>query len=703
MAGLSAAYQLSRTAELREAYDVTVYTLGWRLGGKCATGRDRSGRIQEHGLHFWFGCYENAFRMLREVFDVWERPDGCPLRHWKDAIKPQSFTPIGVLEHGDPAYWPLTWPVFGGTPGDGGLIPSLMDMLETVLGVLQDIIHNHTELRDFVVGGKLQVPDSVAQAYDSAHRSGSSAAPKPLASSSSHWSLSGMASAARSWVRAFEGDVARFGREHHEGILWLLGAIGDHAVAAPSDKPTTHLSKELLNIGASFAKGVVHDVILDGKTHEQLCDMEFRQWLLSHGGHPDVIHSSTVLRAFYDTVMQYEDGDPTRPSMAASAAIVTLLRLLCTTKGAMMWELQAGMGEVIVAPIYQVLLQNGVHFKFFRRVDRLELSTDKRLVQRIRLARQVDLKGDDYQPTITINGLVCWPSEPLWDQIVDGERLREAGADLESHWCNQPPAGVEVLDLGSDFDQVVLAISMGVFKRLNSEAGLADELIAANRAFRAMTEKIGLIPTMATQIWCGPDLTALGWEAQKPASVGGPEPLSVWSDMSQSLKFEPWQAGSRPGSVQYFCGVYATKLYARPSSEREVPEIASNEVRSTALQWLERFARDFLPKTTGPDGKIDWGFLFASRDAKGITRFDEQYRRANIDPTECCPGSFAGSTRYRLKADGSGFDNLCLAGCWVLTGLDTTCVESAVMAGMQASRAICGSPKEVWGEKLLRS
>jgi uncharacterized protein with NAD-binding domain and iron-sulfur cluster len=82
MAALSAAYQLSRTDALRNAYDVTVYTLGWRLGGKCATGRDGTGRICEHGLHFWFGCYENAFAMLREVYKAWQPPVGCPIVRW---------------------------------------------------------------------------------------------------------------------------------------------------------------------------------------------------------------------------------------------------------------------------------------------------------------------------------------------------------------------------------------------------------------------------------------------------------------------------------------------------------------------------------------------------------------------------------------------------------------------------------------------
>jgi len=43
---------------------------------------------------------------------------------------------------------------------------------------------------------------------------------------------------------------------------------------------------------------------------------------------------------------------------------------------------------------------------------------------------------------------------------------------------------------------------------------------------------------------------------------------------------------------------------------------------------------------------------------------------------------------------------LILAGCYVRTGLNTTCVEGAVMSGMQASRAICGLPEVVVGENF---
>ena len=71
MAGLAAAFDLTRTQALRDQFDVTIYQLGWRLGGKAASGRLPDGRIVEHGLHVWFGCYENAFELVRAAYEEW--------------------------------------------------------------------------------------------------------------------------------------------------------------------------------------------------------------------------------------------------------------------------------------------------------------------------------------------------------------------------------------------------------------------------------------------------------------------------------------------------------------------------------------------------------------------------------------------------------------------------------------------------------
>ena len=64
MGGLTAAFDLS-SKDLSNKFDITVYQMGWRLGGKCATGRNQSKnqRIEEHGIHAFAGSYYNALKL----------------------------------------------------------------------------------------------------------------------------------------------------------------------------------------------------------------------------------------------------------------------------------------------------------------------------------------------------------------------------------------------------------------------------------------------------------------------------------------------------------------------------------------------------------------------------------------------------------------------------------------------------------------
>ena len=58
-----------------------------------------------------------------------------------------------------------------------------------------------------------------------------------------------------------------------------------------------------------------------------------------------------------------------------------------------------------------------------------------------------------------------------------------------------------------------------------------------------------------------------------------------------------------------------------------------------------------------------------------------------------------GSTKYRLPADHSGFTNLILTGDWIRNGFNTPgCIESSVISGRQAARAISGIQRAIIGE-----
>src|SRR5207245_8395032 len=116
---MAAAFELTRP-EHGGRYQVTVYQLGWRLGGKGASGRGAEGRIEEHGLHLWMGFYENAFRLMRECYaELGREPGACPIATWQDAFEPAPVVavvdrvPSGAWEP-----WIAHFPPGRGMPGD---------------------------------------------------------------------------------------------------------------------------------------------------------------------------------------------------------------------------------------------------------------------------------------------------------------------------------------------------------------------------------------------------------------------------------------------------------------------------------------------------------------------------------------------------------------------------------------------------------
>lgn len=707
IAGLSAAYQLSRTPALRAQFDVTVYQMGWRLGGKIASGRDASRRNIEHGLHVWFGCYDNAFRMLQEVYAA--RPVAARFQKWTDAVKPQPFTPIGVQTAAGWIYWPITWPPNAAVPGQGGLTLTLWDLIQKLTSLLRQTLRDLG--LNFPVAAATPGPGLPALA---AGLLGAAAGfGLPFGTKSADF-VSGFAAAAEHsfldivdaadvWAEAFAtvGNVPK----NPQAVTDLLALLKDSFNAAPEAAAlplaTASIVQELLDIGEAFISGVINDVLIPDQPFEALDagGLEFRDWLIRHGAAPDTVASSSIVRALYDTAFQYVDGDPSRPSYAAGTAVGVLTRLIATYKGDMLWEIQSGMGEAVIAPLYEALSATGVQFRFFRKVTRLQLSGDGKSVQTIHLARQADLNTARYVPTFDVGGLACWGSEPDWTQLIHGAQLQQNGVDFESHWCTVA-AGQEQLQQGVDFDAVVLAIAMGAYKPLNAEAGMCDELIHASSAFANFVNNIPIVPTLSVQLWCDASTAQLGWGLRKPAAVAGPEPLSVWADMTQVLAFEPPAHPARPTSLHYLTGTFSTQLYKEPSTNAGAPAAVKAALRTSVVQWLNQSAGAVWPLAR--DGvSFAWNVLYDPHNTAGTLRLDAQYMRANVGPGECCVGSPAGSTVFRLGPTGHGFDNLFVAGEAARSGCNTSSVEGSVMTGMAAARAITGQPMDIVGYDFL--
>src|SRR4051812_10257897 len=132
LGSMAAAFELTCNPELRDRYEVTVYQQGWRLGGKGASGRNAAHgqRIEEHGLHAFLGFYENAFALMRELYDAWGRLEPTARwTSWRDAFEPQrmvsieEWVPRTDATGGHYSAWNLVLPRLPGEPGDGVPVP----------------------------------------------------------------------------------------------------------------------------------------------------------------------------------------------------------------------------------------------------------------------------------------------------------------------------------------------------------------------------------------------------------------------------------------------------------------------------------------------------------------------------------------------------------------------------------------------------
>ena len=637
---LAAAYHLTATPALRRRYDVEIYQMGWRLGGKCATGRDERNRILEHGLHFWFGCYDNAWAMLRDIYAEWDKPANCPFQTGLDAFQPQNFTPLWTQQDdGEWGFWNVEWPTNSDERGSGQVELSIRGMLSQIASLLRQIMHHAFDDDD-----------------DVEHRA--------VATEDCHLDE------ARAKIAAPEGSDT-------EALDHLRNIRESFAPHRQEGLPIGGLFKDLLHLGATFAAGITWDCLIKGKSLDDLNAIEFRTWLKKHGADPHMVDNTAVVRAIYDCCFWYLEGDHGRPSVGTGTALRVILRIVTTYKESVMFTVRAGMAEAVVAPLYDVLKARGVKVNFFHKTTGLHLDAAQNSIARITLAQQARPIGE-YQATKVIDGVPTWPAQPYWDQIENGAALRDAGVDFENHWSPPYPIKEIRLKRGRDFDKVILGIAMGGYKPVNPmEPSLAAELIAQGGDFADMVHNIGLVPTLAAQVWLAETTHELGWDAQ-PATVSGPERYDIWADMSQLVELEGGH-----GSIHYFCGAYATTAYKEPA-QADAQAKALADVTRQFEEWIATYQT------------VNW----CNRTPTPLTP-QQTYIRANIDPAECCVGAAAGEVQYRLPADGSGFDNLILAGCHILTGLNTTCVESAVMSGMQASRAICGYPRKVVGEHYL--
>src|SRR5690606_3707338 len=120
---------------------------------------------------------------------------------------------------------------------------------------------------------------------------------------------------------------------------------------------------------------LAHGLALSPQGFAAIDDYDWRQWLSLHGACPESLDSGFV-RGIYDLAFAYENGDPARPRLAAAAALRGAMRMFFTYRGSLFWRMSAGMGDIVFAPLYEVLKRRGVRFEFFHRLSQLKTSCE---------------------------------------------------------------------------------------------------------------------------------------------------------------------------------------------------------------------------------------------------------------------------------------------------------------------------------------
>lgn len=713
---MTTAFELTEQPGWQDKYEITVYQLGWRLGGKGASGRnrDRGDRIEEHGLHFWFGYYENAFNVIQRVYAALGRQPGTPLATWRDAFKPHSLFILMQFYKAEWAQWHLSPPHMPDVPGDGK-VPPFWEAVDRILEMLHihtaaslpadmhDALHDHHGLKGWVMWAAEKLGVELVRGMEAIDFRAAREAVQRVAAAPHDDAAHGLLHEA---VAALAHFVERVGKAINDRIDRMI----ENDIEAI---PILRRALSLLELGFYMFKGIVVDDVAR-KGFDQLDHLDLREWLASHGAGSVALDSDT-LRVAYESIFAFKQGSYELPNLAAGTGLRGLLRLTGTYKEAFAWKMQAGMGDTIFAPFYEVLSQRGVSFQFFSALRDIVPSADGTGIEQLVIGRQATIKdGKSYVPLYDVKGLPCWPSTPFFEQLDQGDAIKALPLSLESYWCNWADVRTDTLQRGTHFDLVVLGTSIGplpVFggKILDQKKPLAD-----------MVAGIEAIGTQAFQIWTVLDDHALrhahdGEELepddQRPIYGGFAQPHNTASDMSHLIQRENWPPDNQPGSIYYFCGPLALPdVMPKPENVLyPVFEDAAANVR--ACEWMRSNLQFLLPGSmfdgypqSFPD-TLNFNILYPTDTtplplvpASGL--FDQQFWRANVDPSELYVLSCKGTTQFRLHSGDTGYDNLVFAGDWTRTGLNYGCVEAAVMSGMEASRAICGAPKIIFGENF---
>jgi uncharacterized protein with NAD-binding domain and iron-sulfur cluster len=645
-AALSAVFALTSPPGWQDRFDITLLQMGWRLGGKCASSRDpRHGyRNHEHGFHILGGFYHNSLKLLRECYAEWKSPPNtAPFPEC--ALTPHNLVHLMQMRNGEWQHVCVPFPDRDGEFGRGEIALTPYEMTRAVWDWIKRAVNGPFESGQDLhpdIHAHVAALDKVFPAEDPLHGENIDI------------------DALNRHVRAVHQHISNAGP--------LMIKAG--SVAGKFDY------NMMLRIALVFMRGIIADGIWM-RGFDCINDKEFSDWLRDHGADDDIV-GSPYIQGGYDYAFAYHLGDPRKRQFAAGSGLRGTLRMILSYHCTVFAHMNGGMGEVVVTPLYEVLKDRGVTFRFFNRVDHLQLDQSGKTIAKISVTRQArPLSGEDnYDPLLSyeVGGETrrFWPRHPKYEQLATSlkEETEHAEDVYETPWW---PGGEQIeLENGRDFDLVVLGISGGALPYV------CKDLAEHRPRWKQMLDNMETVQTIAAQLWLSEETAALGWTEGATALTAFAQPHATWADMSFLLKYETLPSAQ----LSYMCG---TMTRLQVDHDVNYPALERKRVESATDAWIA----DALPHL--------WPSLKPEPDGSFKPLIDK-YVRANCTPAGAYVLTAPGTVDTRIKPGESGVSNLVLAGDWTRNGADTGSFENAVMSGLQCSRAICGYPQHIAGE-----
>jgi hypothetical protein len=290
----------------------------------------------------------------------------------------------------------------------------------------------------------------------------------------------------------------------------------------------------------------------------------------------------------------------------------------------------------------------------------------------------------------------------VWTLHPDLEQLdNPVGKDFESYYEDWPTN--MRLELGKDYDHVVCGIAVSGLQYLAK-----DMIKQYPEKWGAMFENLKTVSTASCAIWTNKTTDELDMQYKGGVVAGFHRPLDTFSDFTYLIDDENWPEKDKPKGLVYFCGPFRDSVIPPPppgAEHRLYPQTMNMQCRTLAEAWFKYTATLPFPKTATESSLVefDWNLLYVPETHEptvGVARFHKQFVRAWSEPTERYTMSLPDTVKYRLKqgagADGSGYNNLFLAGDWTATYLQCGAADPSIQSGMLAAQALSGARLPIW-------